>query len=203
MGLKQFSPYIVLLFGITAVALSFVSSFWCQTIAFEPSSDLFPTVSFGIWRQKQTEFFVVSDSDSSTLVVTNKCVKYDGGVDIDSKWKAARAFSILAPIIGLLLVVGICGRPSAPVWKLSGILLMTIVTLFQGLTLLFLKSAACQSIPLASEVSDVNRALVDSAYPDDCVMDAGSKMSVSTVVFWFVTGLIMVALGPPEEDGKE
>ena len=76
-------------------------------------------------------------------------------IDLDSSWKAARAFSILAFILAcVILVVRLCvscapdpdlyssgiGTRVAPLYLLTAVL--------QGLTLLFLNSKACTNNPL-------------------------------------------------------
>ena len=199
------APYIVLFLGISAITCSFLSSFWCRSIYFEPATTLAPQLSFGIWFQKETEFFVVSGSNGeTTLVEKNSCVSYSDLVPIDTKWKTARAFSIIAPVVGIFAIGSIFCIRSDKAWKITGLILLLFVTLFQGLTFVLLQSNACQGIPLLDEVQDniIWYALVKLAYPNNCLLGAGSTVNIIATVLWFISGLIMLIVGPPDDGSK-
>ena len=89
-----------------------------------------------------------------------QCIDYmffcnTDSIDLDSSWKAARAFSILAFILAcVILVVRLCvscapdhdAYASGIESRVAPLYLLTAV--LQGLTLLFLNSKACMNNPL-------------------------------------------------------
>ena len=81
-------------FASLALGFSLLANTYCETIAFPPDSTningLAPTLKFSVWYQQQN----------------NQCVDYPNSVDIDAKWKTARAFSIIAPVIVVICAVG-------------------------------------------------------------------------------------------------
>lgn len=76
-----------------------------------------------------------------------------------------------------------------------------MVTLSQGLTLLIFKSIACtdNNVIQALEASSGGRDI----YNNTCEWDKGSSMNVAAIVLWFVTGVSMILLGPPQPDEAE
>lgn len=206
---------IVLLCGIAALLSSIVSNFWCRTITFKPAEYYgipsgLPDVSYGIWTQREIEFYEVEgeDGDQTTLYSKNTCKLYSSSVYIDVNWKVARAFSIIAPTIGAFLAASaIFGTSNIRRWNFSAVTIMIFVTLFQGLTLLLFRSSACDSIPLMDEVesNQVWSYLISLAYPGSCQFASGSVATIVASLLWFLTGLSMLVFGPrrPDEETTE
>jgi hypothetical protein len=198
--------------------LSFVGSFWCESIQFTTNGDWVGTIDFtpsdiqlGPWNQKDTELVSRKHIDGSTnYFVRDVCTDFSNPVDIDSKWKTARAFSIITPIMGGLLVfvlfINNCTYYfSEPTWKKATFIFLIILPLFQGLSFLLLSSNACKNNPLLSAnpspdtvSNDVWAEWIQAAYPnDECSWDAGMTSNVISTVFYCVTALCMVFTGVP------
>jgi hypothetical protein len=202
---------VVLLCGMAALLSSIVSNFWCRTISFKPAEfygvpNGLPDISYGIWTRREVEFYSTSDGeedegDQTSIYSKNTCKQYSSSVYIDPAWQFARAFSIIAPTSGAFLVSSaIFGSNNTMRWRAVAVLLMTFVTLCQGLTLLLFRSNACSNIPLIDEVqsNQVWSYLVSLAYPGPCQFDSGSFATIVATLLWFVTGLFMIILGSPK-----
>ena len=111
-------------------------------------------------------------------------------MNLDSSWKAARAFSILAFIFAIVVVFVKCcatcspdpekayaggGKVVPPLYLLTGI--------FQGLSLLFLNSQACKNNHL------IKFAWEGVEWPETCSMATGAKCIISATVFWIAAAL--------------
>lgn len=135
-----------------------------------------------------------STNNNNSLLTFPGCVQYPSGYAVDSAWKATRAFSILATLLGGLFAVGLvlapCFRRSgssanATGWTGSAFCFLVILPLFQGLTFLFLQTNLCQN--------DSNNSNID------CKLVSGtSGANIAAVIFWFLTGISMLALGAPK-----
>jgi hypothetical protein len=68
-----------------------------------------------------------------------------------------------------------------------------IMTLFQGLTLLFLSSSACNSNPVISTLAEDQSIF----YQQECSFGWGTKVNIAAVVFWFAAGVLMLTVIPP------
>jgi hypothetical protein len=197
-------PALLSAFAFTTAALA---SFWCETVKFVPSEDTpnsLPSLHFGIWYQRQTEVESIEVGDNVRVVVRNTCVDYPGSIDIDSSWKTARAFSVMALLIGGLVTFALVLAPCAYSyagkgrWQSLAIFCLVVLPLFQGLTFLLFQSDACLENPVVSNIrntEDQQQGL--DFYPDECEWDAGSSANVSAAVLWFVAGLAMLAVGAP------
>lgn len=185
--------------GVIAITCSLLSSFWCRSIAFQSSSSDFPDVSYGIWRQRQVDVVYVTNKDGTTIEENASCEKYSDQVEMDSMWKASRAFSIVAPVLGLFLIVSTLFVKNSSHWLVIAIVMMVFITLFQGLTMLIFQSNACDEIPLLYELESnpIRYAFVAIIYDGTCKLDSGSIANIVAIVFWFITGLTMLVLGPP------
>lgn len=183
-----------MLFAVTASTLSFLSSFWCRNVDFKPAVDGFPTLSFGVFSYQTVEF----GSINGEVFALKTCAQYPDYVDMDPYWKTAYAFSIMAPIVGILTSCAICipqCKDNPSTYKLAGLMLMVLVTLFQGSTMFLLRSDLCDGVPLTSITSTYG-----GTYPDSCEMGVGMKLSITATVLWFVTGLSMIACGSGGDD---
>lgn len=167
-------------FASLALGFSLLANTYCETIAFPPDSTningLAPTLKFSVWYQQQN----------------NQCVDYPNSVDIDAKWKTARAFSIIAPVIGGFLAffawLAPCMNFGEASWKKAG-LVFILVTLFQGFTLFLLSSNACINNPLVPTYG----------YQDTCELEWGTKLNITSVVFWFIAGVVMKQMPAPTQ----
>jgi hypothetical protein len=122
-------------------------------------------VSRGIWK-------------GTSDVNAGGCGNY-GGVYIDSKWKTAKAFSIIGCFVGgtaVLPLVCACGKKlfMSQVVSMSGSCMWSC--LFAGLTLLMLRSSACD---------------VDGLVNTSCGLGVGAKLAISSTVLFFITSISM------------
>ena len=181
------------LFASIALSFSLLANTWCESIAFpgNGSSDttsFIPTLKFSVWYQQK---IVVAELRGNRMAVQTQCLDYPDSVDIDAQWKAARAFSIVAPVIGGFVTFFAWASPcmsfAQALWKQGGCLFL-FTSLCQGLTLLFLGSNACvdNQLVFASGLS----------YPDTCELDWGTKLNISSVVLWFIAGALMMFILP-------
>lgn len=171
-------------FGATAFLLNLIGSFRCDFLKFTAINDSF-TDHFGIWRYAQW----VAATDGTQIFWFAGCFGYSDSVDIDSNWKAARAFSALVLIGGFLFFMlsaySSCigfnekvGRPHLAV----GVSLL-LLSLFSGLTLLVLDSNLCKSNVLLRQLFS------DIIFPDQCELSTGANCFISATVFWFAAAL--------------
>jgi hypothetical protein len=199
------------LLGTFAFIFSFLYAFWCESIKFEPAEGSeAETLRFGPWYKLETVVETVDVSGGPRYFVRDTCQNYPSHTDIDSKWKAARAFTVMAPLIGGLLTAVLwfnncLYRLSDGAWKYLAVAgFMVIVTLFQGLTFLFLNSSACEQMPLIDEgaAADENQVQVNEYlaenYADECEWDTGSTLNAVAVALYFVTGVVMLRQGAPK-----
>jgi hypothetical protein len=104
------------------MVLSIVPSFSCASIKYEPTESGLglPSLHLGIWRQRKTQMTAISGNGETQVYVYDTCQKYPDNVEIDSAWKASRAFSVMVPILGFFIVVALCvkGKDMSPAqWK--------------------------------------------------------------------------------------
>lgn len=204
---------VILLCGIGALLSSIVSNFWCRTITFKPAeyygvSTGLPDVSYGLWTQRDIEFFDSNgeNGDQTTLSSKNTCKLYPKSVHVDSTWKLARACSIIAPSFGAFLVASATfGNNSPRKWWNIAVALLVLVTLCQGLTLLLFRSSACNTIPLLNQVesNQLYEYMISLAYPGNCQLDSGSVATIVATLLWFLTGLSMIVFGAPKQEDIE
>ncbi|EED90614.1 predicted protein [Thalassiosira pseudonana CCMP1335] len=144
----------------------------------------------------------VVDSAIQGIVILETCHQYDDGVDIDSNWKSARAFSTMALIIGGLItfwaLLSTCLFYNKQMYR-SGGGLFILCCLFQGLTLLFLDSNACNNNIYIEKVKQLMPA-VNLQFEDTCSMGSGAKCAIAATVMWFVTGMVSLKVNPPQHD---
>lgn len=171
-------------FGVAACIMSFLSSFWCRNYEF--TAPELPSMSIGVWNYQTVNVGTINGD----IFVLKTCSAYSDSIDVDSYWKAARAFSIMAPVLGFLLVASVFCLRGGMGRKAAGMKLIVLVTTMQGLTLLMLKSESCESVPLP---------LVESLYTGSCQLASGAYVSIAATVCWFLAGLAMVC-GPAGED---
>jgi hypothetical protein len=183
-----------------SLALTLMSNSWCQfvQVVWFPNDGTGPPMSqnFGIWTY---ETLLTSSRTGNPY---EACVSYDSSssrpppFERDSHWRSAMAFSALTSIMGGLLCVGLwlspCCYPShllSSTWKCMGVGLV-LVTLCQGLTLLFLASPIC--VP-----SELTTSEGTPASSTGCDTIWGANMSIAAVVLWFLSGMAAMFISPP------
>lgn len=113
------------------------------------------------------------------------CHQYPADMTIDASWKAARAFSILAFIFGIIVLIVSMIKSCAydpdkysaldkwmpPAYFLTGT--------FQALTLLVLSSDLCKDNSLMDEIP-----MKEVLFPETCSIANGAKLIISATAFW-------------------
>lgn len=183
----------------------------CNSVDFEPADRDFipdrfknatsgiqrlPDINMGLWNHKGWLFY---EDLNGNLWVSEGCISFSDQVDIDGEWKAARAFSIIAFVLGFCAWLGNCIAVGSEFVgkgiKLIGVLYM-FVTLFQGLTLLQIPSDFCQDNPVLN-LGAVPR------YEEECVWNHGIKLNISAIVLYFCAGLICLGLSSSSSDESD
>lgn len=196
-GCKGFVPGI---FGATAWILGMLGCVWCKFLKFQQidNTDAGTELHFGIWYYQWWEPYENINNDT---VILEKCNNYPSEMDIDSKWKSARAFSTMALIIGGCVTFWVffipCGLSSKHI-KATGVLLM-LCCLFQGLALLLLNSNACKNNALVAELETQLLKSPDegNVYKDECTLSKGANCTIAATVFWFLAAVVMCRINPP------
>lgn len=178
-------------FALTAFSLSFLGAVQCNAIKFISTSGFEEpvTVQFGFTSHEDVSFFYSAEEDYRYVV--KSCVDYSPEVDIDTKWKAATAFSILPLCLGgfsfLWMVAEQCSLN--PHWFDCVVYLLAFF--FQGLSLLLLDSNACKNNSVIQAISDAP--YHDGVtFPERCSISTGMKCIISAIVFWFLAALTSV-----------
>lgn len=120
------------IFAFFGVVFGVYSVSWCEFADITLPDG--KTASFGPWRYKT---FVIVEAPDGDLWKVDTCGKLDDDWDLDSKWKLARASSIIGPVLG-----GLSGCALYVSSAAAGIGLL-FAALFQGLVFFFFDSAAC------------------------------------------------------------
>jgi hypothetical protein len=189
-----------------AIMTSFLASFWCQTIKFNPTSDSGVSdgaaLQFGPWYQNSVQQSTVVVGGETKIFINNVCVLFPSGTYVDPKLKAARAFTVIAGVVGGMMTVGLWLAPcaygrAAANWKCYAVTLMTFVTAFQGLTFLVYPSSLCTDNPVIAMMG------WEDSFESECAWDQGTTCNVVSTVLWFLTGVCMLVQGPPQRPPPE
>jgi hypothetical protein len=180
-------------FSMTAFLLMWIGSLRCNFVQFNVISGYSEPLSlqFGMWRLRTWTFAATVDA----AYLIEGCGSYPDGIDIDPSWKAARAFSIMAFIFGLFVLIGSCVAGCAIISdrgiKTYGVLApgYLLTAIFQGLTLLLLNSNVCRDNGLVKEAMDLTRV----TFTDVCSIGQGAKLIISATVFWFAAAFTSFA----------
>jgi len=207
-------------FSICAIIAACIFSFWCRSFQISSNSVALDTVvpgpefsidlrhlHFGPWYQLQREIRDIEfeSGQGFTVYTSDSCVDWGFDPEIDTKWKAARAFTILTVVVGTLLTTIVamadCFRPEhiAPLWKPISMCFLIVLPLFQGLTFLIFRSDACEDNVVANGISNFlqNRTnTTEPFYEDECEWDEGSSANVASIIGWFLAGISMYAFNP-------
>jgi len=88
--------------GMTAFILMWIGSVRCNFIKFtDISGSASPLVrEFGIWYYQSWASVVTSDG----AYIVMACMGYPDSIELDSSWKAARAFSVITLIFAVIII---------------------------------------------------------------------------------------------------
>mmetsp|Transcript_27627 Transcript_27627/g.39556 ORF Transcript_27627/g.39556 Transcript_27627/m.39556 type:complete len:262 (-) Transcript_27627:133-918(-) len=200
--------------AMVALLLCLFSGIWCKFISFtqvvdDNSTNNPVTLSYGIWNYLG---YSTRDTLSGDTVVMESCNYYpDDSVDIDTKWRSARAFSALTLIIGGVVTFwmllswcarGFSGDRGKSLLRCAGMMYM-LCCLFQGLTLLLMTSNACYNngmVELTATTLQNSVINFTGEFPDECEMAGGAKASIAAVVLWFLAALAALKVEPPQRN---
>ena len=138
---------------------------------------------FGFWNYKAW-----TPMGSSGSIVYEGCRMYPDYISVGSQWKLARAFSILALLFGVgMLLLQLFTAYSEMGKRLSPAVCIGyfICSLCSGLSLLILGSDLCKDNELTDELESILSIPMDIAR---CGLARGSKCAISATVLWFVAG---------------
>lgn len=179
------------IFAMTAFILMWLGTTRCHFIQFTdaaPNSEI--KLEFGIWYY--LKFVLTASSDGNTFVA-DRCTGYPDAMYIDPSWKAARAFSVLAEIFGVVLIVtnfvASCASSADHLVSVGGwdSLGYVLTGLFQGLTLLLLNSDVCQNNAMVQELNY-------PGFTESCQLGTGAKCTVAATFFWFIAAFTAMQL---------
>lgn len=132
-------------------------------------------------------------------VVLETCYNYPSGMNMDSQWRSARAFSTMCLIIGgvvtfFALLAG-CLYPNKGTYKAGGMAYM-LCCLFSGLSLLLLDSNLCHNNLL---IGQLQQQLPDTTvtFESSCSMATGAKCTIAATVLWFLAAIAALKVEPP------
>jgi hypothetical protein len=182
-----------------AVALSLSSVIWCETGQFTiaDSADG-KEVNFGTWRYNSFSYY--QDVNTGDVWKIEGCSSYPDGIEKDTAWKAAQAFSIIAPVWGTFAACPVMMSGKNPsMAKAAGMLLM-LASLFQGLTLLLWTSYICDAAtnPFFDGLLSSGQSLTE----DHCALGRSAIVSICATCLFFVGGAIALAM-PVDADADD
>ena len=212
-----------MLFGFWCQSFAFEGKNYDFTVGEENVKIDVRDLHFSPWYRQRTtlqDIFLELDGLTVTVTTRDECVTW--GEDEDSKWIFVRAITVITPIIGGIFAVMLCMMqvcpPCTPIvrksWNCMGLTFILVLTLFQGLAFLIFRSNACEENPFVRHLTKIiegtleDRGVSTSQEPafdfrsgilweNECSWDKGSSANVAAVVFWFLAGAVMLALGAP------
>lgn len=195
--------------AVLSLFFTLFGNFWCFYVTSTLTASVGATgealgsadVYFGIWSRQHYMYSVQSTTDGTYIYAIPGCVGWGFGgypIPYDTKWNSAKAFTILATIIGGIAMILCCGT----IGDGSGKKLWPFITgsffvacFFQCLTFLFLRSNVC-SIPPTSIDSQL------SLSASGCALGAGAAMGIVAACLWGVNGMLAayITKSPPSEE---
>jgi hypothetical protein len=177
-----------------ALLLSLIANFSCLLVKFDPAAfDNLATFHFGLFSYSKLTSVAVSFTNSQ-VTAEGECSPYDDSVDFDGTWRAARAFAIIATIIGGVVVIGmwlvlcLSRHSTENFWNLAILLCLLVLPFCQGLTFLILRSELCKDNPVLELLGGLG------LYSDQCELDTGGMLNIVATIVWFLAGLLVVAI---------
>ncbi|KAL7478335.1 hypothetical protein ACHAW6_004104 [Cyclotella cf. meneghiniana] len=201
-GLSLFSSLCVcaafILNWYSTVACNFISVALTYGSSAAPSS---VSLHFGIWSYQS---WTVVSSTSGTVIFQG-CWRYPDYVEVDSEWKAARAFSVMALVFGLTLMLkelfSACSYKDVKQTTPTSGAGYLFCSLLSGLSLLLLGSDLCKDNVLSEGL--------ESIYPNSnmsvasCGISTGAKCAISATILWFLAGVTSCRAYKAEVEGAE
>lgn len=120
----------------------------------------------------------------------------------DTKFRSAKAFSATTDVLGglgmFVLWFMVCGPMDPGILRMCA-LFFFLCTLFEGLTLLILRSNVCNQVGFFGYL---NPFWPELPLPDvqsvSCSLSQGSKLSIGSTVCWFFAAAVTTAIRPKE-----
>jgi hypothetical protein len=177
------------------------ANIYCQAVSFT-QKDGGAKLYAGVFNYRTKDYVEINEE----FWVFNTCQNYryfdkDLGYDydLDSKTKTTMAFAIIAPVIGgvtlFFAYLVSCVTVSEHRWKSIGIIFI-LTSIFQGITLLILQSSICLNNPVL-QVLESERPDIRETFHDECKWEAGFRLNIAAVVFWFFAGFSTFVLPSP------
>jgi len=205
--------FATIFFGVIAFFFTVLSNFWCQyalstltvtNVNQGNSSDF--SVAHGIWNYRYSTLYYTPDTSTSTTTVYQYygCAGYGDEVSADSKWNSAKAFTIIATVLGGIGVIVSSTAICIPkLWKLVSPLFF-IATISQGLTFLFFQSNGCVDAP---PVETQGTSGVYDLQFSQCGLGSAAILGIVAACLWFISALAAVmaakkAKAEPAEEGE-
>lgn len=189
----------------TAFLLCWSAEFGCSFISFTSKTGFANpvTVQFGIWSY---QFWTIATSVGGS-VIFETCHRYPSSVNVDGNWKAARAFSTMALLVGGIFLfanlISACLSPSRKTSRAEAPAFL-VAFFFQGMSLLLLKSALCQDNSLIRQLQKDAGILGNNGveFQDTCSLSTGANCTIAAIVFWFLAA-IASSIGVKTEKKEE
>eukprot|EP00549_Striatella_unipunctata_P017421 CAMPEP_0118714754 /NCGR_PEP_ID=MMETSP0800-20121206/26403_1 /TAXON_ID=210618 ORGANISM="Striatella unipunctata, Strain CCMP2910" /NCGR_SAMPLE_ID=MMETSP0800 /ASSEMBLY_ACC=CAM_ASM_000638 /LENGTH=194 /DNA_ID=CAMNT_0006620663 /DNA_START=258 /DNA_END=842 /DNA_ORIENTATION=- len=186
--------FIAPILGLAGLALAVAANFLCAFVGIEAFKGNL-SIKFGIWQLTRWSAAV----EGGELEFSESCVQYPEEIGVDSTWQAARAFSILSPIVAFTCIVAaavsICANLGKTGWNLIGLGFL-FAAFFQGLTFLILQSNLCSNDPILEDfesITGINLTI------NDCQLEWEAYACIAAVVTYVLTSLLMFATSAPNK----
>jgi len=207
--MAEVAMFTTILCGILALFFTLFGNFWCEyadstltvTSVNQGNSSTY-SVSHGIWNYRYSTFYATQDQGTTYVYQYYSCAGYGDQVSADSKWNTAKAFTIIATVLGGIGVFVSCAAIGMPkLWKLVSLLFL-IATLSQGLTFLFFQSNACVDAPPVE--TQGTSGLFELQF-DQCGLGSAAILGIVATCLWFVSALaaVMAAKKAKAEPAEE
>ena len=197
--MAEVALFATILLGTLALFFTIFGNFWCEyadstltvtSVNQGNSSDY--SVSHGIWNYRYSTFYATQGQGTTTVYQYYGCAGYGDKVSADSKWNTAKAFTIIATVLGGIGVFVSCAAIGIPkLWKLVSLLFL-IATISQGLTFLFFQSNACYDGPPVE--TQGTSGLFDLQFTQ-CGLGNAAILGIVATCLWFVSALAAVMAG--------
>lgn len=193
--------YLPACFACVAIIFGTAANFVCETVKFPQEEGNRDAVLYASpWNFRTKGAFEVNGN----VWVYNTCQYYnsledESGFDfaVDAKTRTVRAFSIMTPIIGglmlLMACLGPCRTVSPSTWKCLGYILV-VMGIFQGLTLMVQSSSICNNNPVLQYL-EATASDFAATFPDGCEMASGFVLNIVAVICWILAGALAI-MGP-------
>mmetsp|Transcript_2317 Transcript_2317/g.3542 ORF Transcript_2317/g.3542 Transcript_2317/m.3542 type:complete len:246 (+) Transcript_2317:158-895(+) len=184
--------------GGVALLFSLFSNFWCHyasTTATLTSKALGNSTSIplyhGIWNYQYTGLVYGNNNGESFAYTYRACKAYGDTLQQNSAWNAARAFSIVATVMGLIGLLSACAAFAKPKLWCCVSTMFGLACLAQGLTFFYFRSNVCHGYdsPPQSANDISGNGSVDVSFGEKCQLASAAKLGIASTVFFFVAAL--------------